>query len=108
MQSGNSWMRKYLIDGVGPSFYAGWGDKKYNVVEINTLKGLGLELLQLKVDVKKETQFFGRAEEDLVPEGMLVLDDRDEDIHEVIKQVFHKELLLKQDMPLSTIDRTTY
>ena len=35
------------------TFYVRWGFQKYNVVEVNTLKDLGLELLRLKSDVEK-------------------------------------------------------
>ena len=87
-------------------FYVRWSDhQKYNVVEINTMNKLGHEMDLLKNDVEKEKQFFS-SEDDSVPAGIQLLDEKDEDILAVSQQTLFKELYLNQHIPLSAIDRT--
>lgn len=63
------------------------------------------EMDLLKNDVEKEKRFFA-SEDDSVPAGIQLLDEKDEDILAVSQQTLFKELYLNQHIPLSAIDRT--
>jgi hypothetical protein len=90
----------------GCNFYVRWGDQKFNVVEMNTVKELGLELLRLARDVEKEKHFLKSGKEHSVPEGIMILDEEDEDIKEATEQILYKDLYINHKIPLSTIERT--
>jgi hypothetical protein len=88
------------------NFYVRWGVQKFNVIEMNTIKEFGNELLLLKKDVEKEIQFFKRGVNHPLPAGIMLLDDTDDDVMAVKEQVLYKKLYLNPNIPLSTTDRT--
>ena len=88
------------------TFYVRWGRQTYNVVEMNTLKDLGEELLRTKSDVIKETEFLRNGKNHKVPTGILQLDEQDVDIFLVSEKILKNKLTLKENIPLAAIDRT--
>ena len=87
------------------TFFVRWGGQTFNVVEINTLKGLGEELLRTKLDVDKEVEFLRNGRNQKVPTGIVQLDEQDIDVFSVTKKILKNKLSLKEDIPLAAIDR---
>ena len=92
--------------GVENTFFVQWKNMKFNVVEINSLKCLGLELLQMKTDVQNERTFLMNAKEYPIPEGMVLLGQDDDDVALATEIILKNNLYLKENLPLNTIDRT--
>ena len=75
-------------------------------MEINSLKCLGLELLQMKTDVQNERTFLMNAKEYPIPEGMVLLGQDDDGVTLATEIILKNKLYLKENLPLNTIDRT--
>ena len=88
------------------AFLIKWGNLIFNVVELNTLKDLGLDLLRTKRDTKMEEEFLLNGKNQPVPEGIIQLDQEDHDISTATEKILKSELTLHQNIPLSTIERT--
>ena len=90
-------------DGV---FLVKWGDIKFNVVELNTIRELGKELQRCAKDVDQEKEFLNGADEHALPDGMVRLGEEDDHIFRATFRILKNNLTLKNDVPLTTIDRT--
>ena len=90
-------------DGV---FLVKWGDIKFNVVELNTIRELGKELQRCAKDVDQEKVFLNGADEHALPDGMVRLGEEDDHIFRATFRILKNNLTLKNDVPLTTIDRT--
>ena len=88
------------------TFYVQWDSVQYNVIKVNTLKELAKEFQRLKKDVKMEKYFLKTHLKHPLPAGITRLGEGDEDIFAVTEQILYANLYLKEDTPLSTIDRT--
>ena len=87
-------------------FFVQWGMSKYNVMEVNTIRVLAKEFQRLKGEVAEEKHFLENGKNHPVPLGIVNLDEADDDILSVTQKVLYNNLHLKENTPLSTIERT--
>lgn len=88
------------------TFYVRWGQQCFNVEEVNTLKNFALECILMKSDIEKEKEFLRSVTNQMVPPGIICLDQQDADISSMTQMVLADKMYLKNDLPLTNVDRT--